>query len=144
MIKKIIHKKKTLAIIINSDKFKKKGTNFASPNNFTKQVGIINMKKKHVIKPHTHTRFLRKIYKTSEVLIMKKGKLRVDFYSNSRKYLFSKIIKKNDIIILNEGSHGFKMLENCSMIEVKQGPFIKTLDKIRFEKVEENKIKIKN
>ncbi len=143
MIDKILYKKKIIAIIINTDKFKKKGVNFTSPNNFTKQVGIINFKKNHFIKPHTHKKFLRKIYRTSEVLFVKKGLLRVDFYTNNKKYLFSRVLKKNDIIILHDGSHGFKVLKECSIIEIKQGPFIKTLDKKRFDKVDEKKIKIK-
>ncbi len=143
MIEKIIYKKKILAIIINSTKFKKKGVHFTSPNNFTKQVGIINFNKNHLIKPHTHIKYLRKIHRTSEVLFITKGLLRVDFYKGNKKYLYSKILKKNDIIILNEGSHGFKFLKNCSMIEIKQGPFIKSLDKRRFQSINEKKIKIK-
>ena len=38
-------------------------------------------------------------------------------------YLFSKVIKKDDIIILNSGGHGFKVIETVEMIEVKQGPY---------------------
>ena len=143
MINKIIYKKKILALIVNQNKFNKKGVNFFSPNNFTKHVGIINFKKNHYIKPHTHLKHLRKIYRTSEVLLIQKGKLRVDFYIKRSKYLFSKVVKKNDILILHEGSHGFKVLENCRMVEVKQGPFVKTLDKVRFNKVDEKRIRIK-
>ena len=86
---------------------------------------------------------MRRIHRTSEVLFIKKGLLRVDFYKDNKKYLYSKILKKNDIIILNEGSHGFKILKNCSMIEIKQGPFVKSLDKKRFQSINEKKIKIK-
>lgn len=143
MIKKILHKKKILALIIQPYKFKKKGVFFTSPNNFTKQVGIINYPTNHLIKPHTHKKYLRKIYRTSEVLFIQKGQLRVDFYKNNKKYLFSKLVNKNEIIILHEGSHGFKVLKNCSMIEIKQGPFVRTLDKKRFNKIDEKKIKLK-
>jgi len=76
-------------------------------------------------------------------LFVKNGILRVDFYVNKKKYLFSKILKKEDLIILNEGSHGFKVIKKCQLIEIKQGPFFKTLDKIRFKKIDEKKIKIK-
>ena len=51
-------------------------------------------------------------------------------------------MKKEDLIILNDGSHGFKVLKKCKLIEVKQGPFFKSLDKIRFKKIDEKKIKI--
>ena len=143
MIKKIFYKKKLLAIIVNSNKIKKNGVNFISPENFPHQVGFINHKSGYEVLPHTHKNFLRKIYKTSEVLFVKNGILRVDFYVNKKKYLFSKILKKEDLIILNEGSHGFKVIKKCQLIEIKQGPFFKTLDKIRFKKIDEKKIKIK-
>ena len=143
MIKKIFYKKKILAIIIKSKNTNTKGVNFISPQNFTQQVGIINQPKNYIIKPHTHKNFIRKINKTCEVLLVADGILRVDFYINHKRYLFSKLLRKNDLIILNHGSHGFKVIKKCKLIEIKQGPYIKKLDKIRFEKVNENKIKIK-
>ena len=72
-----------------------------------------------------------------------KGKLRVDFYSDKEKYLFSKIIKKNDIIILNSGGHGFKVIEAVEMIEVKQGPYNITTDKKVFDNINDNVVKLK-
>jgi hypothetical protein len=142
MIKKIVYKKKILGLIVNLNKKINIGTRFFSPNSFTQQVGVINYKKKHFIKPHSHNSYLRKIYKTSEVLLIKKGILRVDFY-DKKKYIFSKIAKKNNLLVLQQGSHGFKIIKDCLMIEVKQGPFVKNLDKVRFNKIDEKKIKIK-
>ena len=89
-----------------------------------------------------HYKNIRRIEYTSEVLIILKGKLRVDFYTQSEKYLFSKIIKKNDIIILNSGGHGFKVLEPIEMIEVKQGPYNIKSDKKIFEAIEDSLINI--
>ena len=74
---------------------------------------------------------------------MLKGILRVDFYDNKKKYLFSKIIKEKDIIMLVHGGHGFKVLKNVEMIEVKQGPYSLAGDKTKFNKVDEKKIKIR-
>jgi len=142
MITKIIYKKKLLGLIVNLNKKVSIGTSFFSPDNFTQQVGVINYKKNYFIKPHSHNSYLRKIYRTSEVLLITKGVLRVDFY-DKKKYIFSKIAKKNNLLVLQQGSHGFKIIKDCLMIEVKQGPFVKTLDKVRFNKIEENKIKIK-
>ena len=67
----------------------------------------------------------------------------MDIYSNKKKYLFSKILKKDDILILIKGGRGFKILEPCSIIEVKQGPYSKSQDKIRFNPIDSKKIKIK-
>ena len=143
MFKKIIYKKKILAIIINVKKINKSGVNFVSPKSFTHQVGFINLPTRHKIKPHTHKKFKRNINKTSEVLFIRNGVLRVDFYANNKKYLFSKILKTNDLIILNQGSHGFKVIKKCNLIEIKQGPYYDKLDKIRFKEIDEKKIKIK-
>jgi len=140
--KYLIWKKKILGLIIDHKQNKKK-VNFYTPNSFTQQVGYISHNKGTYIKPHTHTKFLRKIYKTSEVLYVKKGKIRVDFYLSKSKYLFSKIINKDKIIVLNEGSHGFKIIEKCILIEIKQGPFNSKIDKQRFNSVNENQIKIR-
>lgn len=140
MIEKIFHKKQIFGYII---KYKKKsGVNFLTPKNLSHQVGFISHKKKHIIKPHKHYKNIRRIEYTSEVLIILKGKLRVDFYAQSEKYLFSKIIKKNDIIILNSGGHGFKVLEPIEMIEVKQGPYNIKSDKKIFEAIEDSLINI--
>ena len=141
MIKPISHKGKTFGYIIKYTR--KLGVNFLTPKKLSHQVGFIKHKSKHLIKPHKHYKNVRRIEYTSEVLIILKGKLRVDFYSDKEKYLFSKIIKKNDIIILNNGGHGFKVLDNVEMLEVKQGPYNTKADKKIFANVEDKFIKIK-
>jgi len=143
MIEKIFYKKKLYSLIVRKSFRKKKGISFFTPNNLNLQCGYMKHKKNHIIKPHMHMKRLSKIFYTSEVIYVLKGKLRVDFYTEKKKYLFSKIIKANDIIVLIQGSHGFKTLEPVEMIEVKQGPFKISHDKIKFDKIDENKIKIK-
>ena len=100
-------------------------------------------KKKHTIKPHLHKKRVTKILYTTEVILLLKGMLRVDFYNTLKKYLFSKILKKKDIITLVHGGHGFKVLRDVEMLEIKQGPYNPIKDKIKFENINENKIKIK-
>ena len=68
-------------------------------------------KKNHVIKPHKHNERLTKILRTTEVILLLKGTLRVDFYNDKYKYLFSKKINERDIIMLIHGGHGFKVLK---------------------------------
>jgi len=141
MIEIIKHKSFIFGYIV---RYKKKaGVNFLTPSNLSHQVGFIKHKKNHEIIPHLHLVNKRKINYTSEVLIIQKGKIRVDLYSLKKNYLFSKILKKNDILILVRGAHGFKILNDCEMLEIKQGPFNKKIDKIRFEKKNNKKLKIK-
>jgi len=67
------------------------------------------------------------------VLWIKKGKLRVDFYSESQKYLESRMLEAGDVILLAQGGHGFEVIEAVEMFEVKQGPYAGEEDKTRFE-----------
>ena len=142
MIKVIKHKNFIFGYVIRYKK--KNGVNFLTPPSLTHQVGSLRHKKNHIILPHLHLKNKRKIDYTSEVLIIQKGKIRIDLYSNKKKYLFSKILIKNDILILIKGAHGFKILEPCEIIEIKQGPYNTKKDKIRFNPVNPKKIKLKN
>ena len=143
MIEKIIYKKQLFALIVKSQYRKKRGINFFTSKKATQQFGYMKHKKNHIIKPHNHKKRLTRILKTTEVLLLLKGTLRVDFYNNKEKYLFSKIINEKDIIMLVHGGHGFKVLKDVEMIEVKQGPYSLVSDKVKFKKVDEKKIKIK-
>jgi hypothetical protein len=143
MINKILHKKKLYALIVRSKFRKKKGINFFTDNDATQQFGYMKHQKNYLIKPHLHNKRKTKILSTSEVIVVFKGILRVDFYDNKQKYLFSKKVYANDIIMLVNGGHGFKVLKNVEMLEVKQGPYSLSKDKKKFDKIDEKKIKIR-
>tara|TARA_B100001123_G_C15302560_1_gene1021562 strand:+ start:1433 stop:1867 length:435 start_codon:yes stop_codon:yes gene_type:complete len=143
MIEKIIYKKKMLALIVRGKYRKRKGITFFTPNESTQQFGYMKHKRKHIIKPHLHKKRLTKIYFTTEVILILKGVLRVDFYTQIKKYLFSKILKPKDIIMLVSGGHGFKILKDVEMLEIKQGPYNLIKDKIKFNNINENLIKLK-
>ena len=143
MIEKIIFKKKLMALIVRGNYRKRKGITFFTSNDSTQQFGYMKHKKKYIIKPHLHKKRMTKIYYTTEVILILKGILRVDFYNQTKKYLFSKVLKEKDIIMLVSGGHGFKVIKDLEMLEIKQGPYNLIKDKIKFENVDEKKIKIK-
>ena len=143
MIEKVLHKNKLFALIVRRQFRKKSGINFFTSKEATQQFGFMKHKKNHIIKPHKHNKRLTRILRTTEVILLLKGTLRVDFYNDKYKYLFSKKINERDIIMLIHGGHGFKVLKNVEMIEVKQGPYSLASDKIKFKKVDEKKIKFK-
>ena len=143
MIEKIIYKKKLMALIVRGNYRKRKGMTFFTSNDSTQQFGYMKHKKKHIIKPHLHKKRMTKIYYTTEVILILKGMLRVDFYNQTKKYLFSKVLKEKDIIMLVSGGHGFKAIKDLEMLEIKQGPYNLIKDKIKFQNVDEKKIKIK-
>ena len=76
-------------------------------------------------------------------IVLFKGILRVDFYDKAKKYLFSKKVFKNNIIMLVDGGHGFKFLKDVEMLEVKQGPYSLSEDKVKINSINEKKIKIR-
>ena len=140
MIENIYYKKKLYAKIIRNRYRSKKGVNFFSTPELTQQFGYINQKKNHNILPHIHKKRKTRVLLTTELLIILKGIVRVDFYSNKKKYLFSKKIKKGDLIFLMHGGHGFKVLKTAQMIEVKQGPYISIKDKEKFESISDKQV----
>lgn len=142
MTEQITYKDKLLAIIIRAD-FHKDGISFFTPDDFSQQLGYMNRPKDYVIEPHVHNLVERKVDLTQEVLVIRSGKVRVDFYDDNRNYLESRILQTGDIILLAHGGHGFKMLEPTEMVEVKQGPYCGELDKIRFNPVDDNNVIIK-
>jgi hypothetical protein len=136
----IKHLKSLIAIIVRAD-YTCQRTTFFSPHSFSQQLGFIVYKKGGVIKAHFHKRIRKKITLTQEVLFIKKGKLMVNFYSPGRKYMSSRTLNKGDMIFLCSGSHGFKMLADTEIIEVKQGPYSGVdNDKVQFEGIENESI----
>ena len=131
------------ALIVRSKFRKKSGINFFTSKEATQQFGYMKHKKNYLIMPHKHNKRLTKILITTEVIIIFKGILRVDFYSDKKKYLFSKKIYAGEIVMLVNGGHGFKVLKDVEMLEVKQGPYSLSSDKIKFNKIDEKKIRIK-
>jgi len=132
MIEKVLFQETQLAIIIRAS-YKKEGISFFTPGDFSQQLGYMNRPKGYVIDPHVHNLVERKVTLTQEVLYVKAGKVRVDFYNDEQDYLESRIIETGDVILLASGGHGFEMLEHTEMIEIKQGPYCGDEDKVRFD-----------
>jgi len=141
MIQKHIYENKLLSIIIRRN-FQKDGIEFFTPDDFSQQLAYMKRQKNYVIPPHVHNAVLREVHFTQEVLFIKSGKVRVDFYDDEKNYIKSVILEAGDVILLAAGGHGFEMLEDSEIIEVKQGPYAGEMDKVRFEPVDKTKIKL--
>ena len=131
MIEKIENNGELLAIIIKRN-FSEPGIHFFTPDDFSQQLAYMNHPAGRVIPPHVHNPVQREVFYTQEVLFLKRGRLRVDFYDDDRNYLESRILGVGDVILLATGGHGFEALEEIEMIEVKQGPYAGDADKTRF------------
>ena len=132
MIERVHHNGQMLALIIRTN-FHAEGIQFFTPDEFSQQLGYMNHPTGYVIPPHVHNPVVREVQYTKEVLFIRSGKVRVDFYSEDQEYLESTILETGDVILLAYGGHGFEMLEPTEMIEVKQGPYAGDGDKTRFE-----------
>lgn len=142
MTENIIHGDKILAVILRAN-HQAAGIEFFTPDNFSQQLGYMNRPKGYVIPPHVHNPVVREVWYTKEVLFVKSGKVRVDFYDDNKNYLESRILNGGDIILLAFGGHGFEMLEPTEMVEVKQGPYSGEMDKTRFTGIEAAQAKFK-
>jgi hypothetical protein len=132
----IKYQDKIIAIILRAD-YQAKEIQFFSPADFSQQLGFLPHKKNHIIPAHFHKTVHREIELTQEVLFLRKGKVEVNFYTNQKEYITSRLLNTGDVIFLCSGGHGFKILEDAEMIEVKQGPYSgKDGDKVTFEGIE--------
>lgn len=140
MVEIISKKKKTLAIIIR-DGHKCEGVDFITNQDYSQQVAYMHHEKGKKIDAHVHNIVHRDVLMTQEVLFIKKGKIRVDFYDDYEDYIKSTILNSGDVILLVSGGHGFEVLEELEMVEVKQGPYAGENDKIRFNGIDKEGIK---
>jgi hypothetical protein len=134
MVEEVIVGGTLLALIVRRN-FNQPGIHFFTPHDFSQQLGYMSHPAGHQILPHTHKEVRRETRVTQEVLVIRKGQLRVDFYSAERVRVESRTLQAGDVILLASGGHGFEVLEDCEMIEVKPGPFAEGEDKVRFTPV---------
>ncbi len=121
-----------LALILRAD-YRANGIVFLTPGSYSQQLGYMNRPAGYCIAPHVHRPVPREVTYTNEVLFIRRGRVRVDFYDENREYLESRVLGSGDVILLIRGGHGFEMLEDSEIIEVKQGPYAGDADKERFE-----------
>ncbi len=132
MIERIIHNNIVIAIIIYKG-YKQDGIQFLSPNEYSLQLGFMTHPKGYQVLPHIHNPVCRNTIGTQEVLFIKKGQVRIDFYSFKQVFLESRKLSAGDIILLAGAGHGIEVLKKAIIVEVKNGPFIEGADKGRFE-----------
>lgn len=132
MIENILHNGIVIAIIIYKS-YKKNGIQFLSPKEESLQLGYMKRPMGYQIVPHVHNPVHRNTIGTQEVLFIKSGEIRIDFYSFEQIFLESRKLSAGDIILLAGAGHGIEVLKAAEIIEVKNGPYIERADKGRFE-----------
>src|SRR5215471_12154167 len=130
-VEKIEHDGEMYALIVR-DEYSRPGISFFTPNDLSQQLAYMRHPAGKVIDAHFHNPVPRTVSFTQETLFVKRGRLRVDFFDDQQAYLESRELKAGDVILLVKGGHGFEVLEELEMIEVKQGPYAGDQDKTRF------------
>ncbi len=141
MLEEIKDQGQVLAIIVRAG-YSASGIRFFTPGQFSQQLAYMQHPAGKQIDAHCHVPQPRSVEVTQEVLIIRRGKLRVDFYRDDRAYLESRVLGAGDVILLAHGGHGFEVLEEIEMIEVKQGPYAGEGEKTRFAAVSPNRVNI--
>jgi mannose-6-phosphate isomerase-like protein (cupin superfamily) len=139
MIEYIKSNDNLLAIVI-SHNFDKEGIHFFTSDDLSQQLAFMRHPVGKVIEPHVHNPVRREVHYTQEVLFIKRGKLRVDFYDEQQGYIKSRVLEAGDVLLLATGGHGFEVLEEMEMFEVKQGPYAGDSDKTRFKGIEAHQV----
>jgi len=125
------HNGELYALIVRNE-YARPGINFFTPGSLSQQLAYMAHPAGKVIEAHFHNPLPRTVIYSQEALFIKRGRLRVDFFDEQRTYLESRELKAGDVILLIKGGHGFEVLEELEMIEVKQGPYAGDQDKTRF------------
>ena len=120
-----------LAMIIRNQVEPAETTFFTAPE-FKQQVGFVVYPAGGEIQRHVHLPLERKLIGTSEVLVVRRGRCEIDIYSNTRELVATRELRQGDVMLMIDGGHGFRILEDTVFLEVKQGPYTGIDEKERF------------
>jgi len=132
MIEKITHSESLIALIIYNN-YDQEGIKYFSPWEHPLQLGFMKRPAGYKVDAHIHNPVKKVASVTQEVLFIKKGRVRIDFYASDRSFLESRKLSAGDVVLLASGGHGLEVMEEAVIVEVKNGPFVEGADKTRFE-----------
>jgi hypothetical protein len=121
----------TIAVIVRAS-LAPAQTTFITPNEFLQQIGFVVYPAGGHILPHVHKPIERHVVGTAETLIVRQGKLNVTLYDDERREVARRPLTTGDVLVLVSGGHGFEMLEDTILLEIKQGPYTGLVEKERF------------
>jgi uncharacterized protein with PhoU and TrkA domain len=130
-VEKISYNEQVLCILIRASLLPNE-TTFITPPEYKQQVGFIVYPKGGEITRHTHRALERHLIGTSEVLVVKRGHCLIDIYNDDHELVVTRELRVGDVMLMVGGGHGFKMLEDTVLMEIKQGPYTGLEEKERF------------
>jgi len=130
-VERIVAKDLVLAYIIRRE-LEPEQTTFITPTTLSFQAGFIVYPANSEIARHVHKPIHRELNGTSEVLLVKKGRCEVDFFTQDKELVATRELRTGDVLLLVAGGHGFRIIEDTILLEVKQGPYTGLDEKERF------------
>jgi len=130
-IEQVVWEGKPLALIIRAD-FNPQKTTFLTPLDFNLQLGFVVYPAQGEILRHVHRPLERHVVGTTEVLAVKKGRCEIDIYNDQRELVATRELRTGDVMLMVGGGHGFRMIEDTILLEIKQGPYTGIDEKERF------------
>lgn len=107
-------------------------TSFVTPPEQSFQVGLVVYPEGGEIRSHFHRKIERSLSNTSEVLVVREGRCEIDIFDNQQELVATMELQTGDVMVMVSGGHGFRMLEDTVMLEIKQGPYLGIEEKQRF------------
>ncbi len=131
LIEKIEWQDQLLAYIVRAA-FDPETTTFVTPQELNLQLGFVVYPQGGEVARHTHKPLERHLVGTSEVIVVKDGRCEIDVYSPEQEKVTTRELGRGDVMLMVAGGHGFRMLEDTVLMEIKQGPYTGIDEKTRF------------
>ncbi len=128
LIENITQGERVLAIIVRGEYLPTSTTFLTSPE-LEQQLGFVVHSAGEAIPSHVHRPEQRHLTGTSEVLVVIKGLCEIDLFDDDHLLVATHPLKQGDVILLASGGHGFRMLEDTILLEIKQGPYMGQAEK---------------
>lgn len=109
-------------------------SHFFSPSESSMQFGLLAHEAGFVESPHIHPNIERRITGLQQMFVVQRGVVAVDFFDALGSKVDDVILKQGDAILLVDGAHSVRVLEDMQCVSVKQGPFLGVeMDKIEIK-----------
>jgi hypothetical protein len=128
LIENITQGERILAIIVRGEYLPTSTTFLTSPD-LEQQLGFVVHSAGEEIPSHVHRPEERHLTGTSEILVVIKGLCEIDLFDDNHTHVATRPLKQGDVIMLASGGHGFRMLEDTVLLEIKQGPYMGQAEK---------------
>jgi len=122
----------TYAIVVRANFASENKYNFLTPDTYPLQLGISYYDDGEEIQRHYHPAKHSVTTSVHEFILVRTGSVKALIYDDQQQLFTTLILHQGDMILLVGGGHGFELLEDGSLLEVKQGPHDGEQDKVRF------------